>query len=79
MVFSNESRHPLRRLLRGGFRQCFLVVQQHNDSPWVLVDSCAGLPYIAIIGVAGFDVEQFYQRQGMTTVTTWQLMAMMLS
>lgn len=72
VVFSPDSNHPLRWLLHRDFRHCFVVAQQHDDGPWVLIDSAEGLPYVSVLGIGDFDPEAFYAGMGLRTLRAWQ-------
>ncbi len=68
-VFSGEADLVWLRLLRPGFRHCFVALEE--DGRWVTIDPLAGYTDIALQPVpAGFDLAGFYRERGFTVVET---------
>lgn len=60
VVFSGESNHPLRGLLKPGFRHCAVVVEE-DYGVWVLLDSAEGLPCVQVVA---YDKRAAIERLG---------------
>lgn len=59
VVFVDESRHPLRRLLKPGFHHVFTALRQ--DEYWITVDAARGLPDIRVVANADYDLAGMYR------------------
>jgi len=62
--------HPLNRLLRDGFKHCFVCVLDGEN--WMKVDGLAGIPSVGFVTTSDFDLAGFYREQGLTVVETEQ-------
>lgn len=71
VVFGDSTGHWMRRLLKPGFRHCFVVVQTEGGN-WLLLDGKDGVPHFSIIGGPGFSPRAFYEDLGYTAVEVAQ-------
>ncbi|WGF89279.1 hypothetical protein [Marinivivus vitaminiproducens] len=63
VVFASETSVPWLRLLRPGFRHCFLVVRMHGA--WVSIDSLKTRLEVDILPAGpDFDLARFYAERG---------------
>jgi len=66
VVFHGHGDHRLSWVLRPGFRHVFCAV---NDGHyWIAVDGKMGVPEIAVVAGADYDLECFYRDQGFTVL-----------
>ena len=63
-VFHDHGGGALRPFLKPGFRHCFAAVAAGDY--WIAVDGRRGLPAIAVVAAASFDLAGFYRRLGYT-------------
>ena len=67
VVFSDDTDIPLLRLLRRGFRHCFVVAGEGGC--WVAYDPLAHCTQLEFLDVPdGFDVPRWLEDQGMTVL-----------
>ncbi|HYD65520.1 hypothetical protein [Azospirillum sp.] len=67
VVFSGAAELWWLRLLRPGFRHCFVALDDGRH--WVVVDPLAPFTDVAVLGVpAGWDVPGWFRSLGMTVV-----------
>lgn len=63
VVFTNQTDLPWLRVLRPGFRHCFVIL--HDGRRWLSVDPLAGRMEIQSLDVAGeFDLPRWLEEQG---------------
>ena len=68
-VFSGKADLLWLRLLRPGFRHCFVALEEAGR--WITVDPLAGYTDVAVQPVpAAFDLAGFYRERGFTVVET---------
>lgn len=68
-VFSGKADLGWLRLLRPGFRHCFVALEEAGR--WITVDPLAGYTDVAVQPVpAAFDLAGFYRERGFTVVET---------
>lgn len=68
-VFSGKAELGWLRLLRPGFRHCFVALEEAGR--WITVDPLAGYTDVAVQPVpAAFDLAGFYRERGFTVVET---------
>lgn len=68
-VFSGKADLSWLRLLRPGFRHCFVALEEAGR--WITVDPLAGYTDVAVQPVpAAFDLAGFYRERGFTVVET---------
>lgn len=68
VVFGDQSNLLWLRLLKPGFRHCFVLLEL--DTGWVMLDSLAHWIHVAIIPpVPSHDLARWYQDHGYRTVT----------
>ncbi|NQV45438.1 MAG: hypothetical protein HQ501_11065 [Rhodospirillales bacterium] len=68
MVFGDQSNLFWLRLLKPGFRHCFVLLEL--DTGWVMLDSLAHWIHVAIIPpVSSGDLASWYRDHGYRTVT----------
>lgn len=67
VVFSGQTDQAWLRLLRPGFRHCFLILGA--DAGWLYLNPLAHYTEIMVLPVAAdFDVAGWYRAQGLTVV-----------
>ena len=67
VVFSDKTDIAILKLLRRGFRHCFMIMQQ--DGRWILIDPRANKTDIALLPhPRDFNFPRYYMNQGMTVV-----------
>ena len=62
--------HPLSPFLKAGFRHCFVCLL--SGECWVKFDGAGGVPSVAAIADATFDLAGFFRRAGLTVIGTEQ-------
>lgn len=68
-VFSGKADLVWLRVLRPGFRHCFVALEEAGR--WITVDPLAGYTDVAVQPVpAAFDLAGFYRERGFTVVET---------
>lgn len=71
VVWHGHGNHPLDKLLKNGFKHCFVVVQAGDY--WIQIDGRAGRPVVELLCYSSYDLETFYREQeGYTVVATEQ-------
>jgi hypothetical protein len=65
VVFADEVRVPWLRMLRPGFRHCFLLLRQ-EPGLWITMDPAAGWTQIAVHPAHALDAR--YEAAGLTVV-----------
>lgn len=69
VVFSGEAHLFWLRLLRPGFRHCFLALESHGR--WITYDPMLHRTALALLSVpASFDLAGWYRVRGLTVVVT---------
>lgn len=69
VVFSGQTDQAWLKLLRRGFRHCFLVLG--SSGGWLYLNPLAHRTDIMVLSVApDFDLAQWYRTQGLTVVET---------
>lgn len=69
VVFSGSAAARWLRLLKAGFRHCFLAIQ--SAGMWIIYDPLATGTELTIVGAMDSDdVAAFFTGQGLTAVTT---------
>lgn len=69
VVFSDRADLPWLRLLRHGYRHCFLVLG--SPGGWISLNAMAHRLEVAVLPVdAGFDLAGWYRAQGLTVLET---------
>ena len=68
VVFQEDSNHPLRRILKPGFRHCAVAIESGNY--WVVIDPRPAAPRINVVSDSKFDLAAFYRAAGYTAVET---------
>ena len=67
VIFSDETDIRLLKLLKKGFRHCFMVMQQ--DGRWVLIDPRSNKTDIALLPhPATFNFPRYFSEQGKTVI-----------
>ena len=67
IIFSGRADRSWQRLLRSGFRHCFVAIQ--DAAGWLVLDPLTGRLLLARIAVPpGYDLPAFYRRAGLTPV-----------
>ncbi len=67
VVFSDKTDIRILKILRRGFRHCFMIMQQ--DGRWILVDPRANKTDICLLPhPRDFNLPRYYANQGMTVV-----------
>lgn len=67
VVFSDQRSAPWQRLLRTGFRHCFVVVR--HGGHWLLCEPLQNQLLVKRLPVGPrFDLAEFYRRRGLTVV-----------
>lgn len=67
VVFSGEAELAWLRLLRPGFRHCFVAL--NDGRHWITIDPLSPFTDVAVPSVpADFDLPDWFRRQGMTVV-----------
>ena len=67
VIFSDETDIRLLKLLRRGFRHCFIMMQQ--DERWILIDPRSDKTDIALLPhPAHFNFPRYFTQQGKTVV-----------
>lgn len=69
-VFGNHGGHPLGWLLHRDFKHVFVVVCAGDY--WIKVDARTGVPDVAVVAGADYDLRQFYCEQGYHVVALEQ-------
>ena len=67
MVFHDHGSHVFSRWLRKGFRHVFVAVRVGKY--WIRVDGMAGVPAVAVVAPAEYDLATFYRAEGYTVVS----------
>jgi len=71
IIFSGESRHPLKWLLRPGFRHVSVVVEDPYGA-WIMVDASEGLPNVEIVGYVEEVVRERFEEAGYRVLSARQ-------
>lgn len=66
VVFHDHGAHILDRFLKPGFRHCFVDIEDGHC--WISIDGRVGVPVIAAVAPAEYDLAAFYREQGFTVV-----------
>ena len=66
VVFHGRRARLWRRLLRPGFRHCFVAVER--DGYWILFDPREGCPELRVLAGSDFDLAAFYRERGFTAL-----------
>jgi hypothetical protein len=70
VVFHDHGRHWLNRLLKPGFRHCFVAVQ--SGGYWIEIDARDGLPMVKVQCAADYDLAGFYRDNGFSVIEACQ-------
>ena len=68
VVFHGRRTRLWRRLLKPGFRHCFVAVE--HGGYWILFDPQEGRPELRVLAGADFDLAGFYRQCGYVAVET---------